>query len=111
MGTPQQLRQLSLAHLNWLGPQVLAVQFKQIEGAVYRGCYGPMAADKIKDRNTGVFANDRLAIDQARAHRQRRDRKSDERKPTGEVVAVPAQEPDASLVEPGQNANPSCLIS
>jgi hypothetical protein len=66
--------------------QVLAVEFEQVEGAQHGvGVVAPRP-DHLEHRESGLVADDRLAVDQAGAHRQCRDRCHDQGKAFGERV-------------------------
>jgi hypothetical protein len=48
-------------------PEVLAIDHEQVEGADDRVRVAPMRADELEHGQTAVAADDRLAIDHARA--------------------------------------------
>jgi hypothetical protein len=54
-------------------------------------------AEQLKDREPGLVADDDLAVEQAGACRQRRDRRHDQEEAFGKIVAVADdQAPSAS---------------
>lgn len=62
-----------LAFLDWLPPQILAVEFEQIECTMHGAGDGAVAADQVEHGKSLAIANDSLAINQAGAHGQRRN--------------------------------------
>jgi hypothetical protein len=60
--------------------------------------------NQLEDRESGLVADNDLAIDQARARRQHRNRCHDLRKSLAEVVAVAGVEPHALGVAPRHDA-------
>jgi hypothetical protein len=67
----QYTRQRRLAHLNWLAPHVLTVEFEQVETPHEHVAVLPTPAQLFEDRQPGPIARHRLAVDDARPHRQR----------------------------------------
>jgi hypothetical protein len=63
----QQLRQLGLAILDRLAPQIAAVEFEQVEGAEGDAAIMPVSAKKLEVGEPVAVAGDRLAVDQAGA--------------------------------------------
>jgi hypothetical protein len=76
-------------------PQILAVELNQVEGAEDCGLARPVPADKIEHRKAFLIGDDRLAVDEARACRKRRDRRGGQRETHGEIVAMTSEEPHA----------------
>lgn len=62
-----------LAFLDWLPPQILAVEFEQIECTMHGAGDGAVAADQVEHGKSIAIANDSLTINQAGAHGQRRN--------------------------------------
>jgi hypothetical protein len=81
-----------LAHLDGLTPQVLAVELEQIEAPHEHVPVLQTPAQLLEDRQTGSVTRHRLAVDDARSHRQRRQGLADQRIARGEIGAVPGQE-------------------
>jgi hypothetical protein len=69
MGMTQKLCQKALALLDRRVPQILAVQFDQVEGAEDCGFARPLPADKIEHRKSVLVGDGLLAVDKARACR------------------------------------------
>ena len=99
-----ELGQLALAVLDWSASQILALELDQIEGAQHRIAAMARPADEFEYREAFVVGDDRLAVDQKRPTRQRRDRCRGKRKPGSEIVAVAADKPDTACVAPGHDA-------
>jgi hypothetical protein len=59
-----------------------------------RAGIGSMTADEVEHCQAAVVADDRLAVDDARADRQRLDRLSDTRKAIRKVVAIAGEKPN-----------------
>jgi hypothetical protein len=57
------------------GGQILTISLQQIEGAQQGGQARGPRPDQVEHGETGLVADDGLAVDQARAHRQHRDRR------------------------------------
>jgi hypothetical protein len=84
MRAAQQLSEHGFALLDRQPAQVLAVEFEQVEGAEYGVVVVALRPDQLEHHEPGLAANDGLAVDQARAHRQRRAGCHDQGKPIGE---------------------------
>ena len=116
MGTTQQAGERALARLDRDPAQILALELKKVERAIDGGCIGPLPPDQLEDGKPFFVADDRFAIDQARARRQGRDSRGNERKSAGEIVAVASNEPHAGRIASRQEAkavvfdlvNPTC---
>jgi hypothetical protein len=67
----QKLRQGTFALLDRHAPQVLAVQFEQVESAEHGGGVVPVPTDQVEDREPILVADDGLTVEQARAQGQR----------------------------------------
>ncbi len=84
----QNLCQGACALLNRCAPQVLAVHFKQVEGAEHGGGVMPVSADQLEHGEATLVADDSLPVDQAGAQREQGHCRDDLREMVGEVVAV-----------------------
>src|SRR5262249_62011217 len=73
----------SLADMKRIAPQVVAVQFDQVEGVVEYALVGALVTDEIERSNAVVIAGDRFAIDDAGARAQACQRLDDQREATG----------------------------
>jgi hypothetical protein len=61
-------------------------------------------AEQLKDSESGLVADNGLAVDQAGTHRQRRDRRHDRGKALAEIVAVAGDQTHAGGVASRQDA-------
>jgi hypothetical protein len=86
----QQRLQGALAGFDRYAPQVLTVELDQIECAKDRGRARSVPADKVEDSKPLLVGDDRLAVDEAGARRQRRDRRSGQREAPREIGCCPA---------------------
>ena len=109
MGAAQNLRKGAFAFLDGSAPQVIAIKPDQIEGAKQGGVVVVPVAQEVEHREAALVDHDDLSVDEARPHRQVRNRFDDLRKAVGEVVAVPREQPDAAAVPPSQDAEPVVL--
>src|SRR5215467_2776826 len=82
-----------LANLKRIAPQVIAVQFDQVEGVQERAVIMAAVANEIERGNAVVIAGDSLAVDDAGARAQACQRLDDQREAAGEVIARTAVEP------------------
>ena len=94
----QQARERRLARLQRLGPQVLAVQFEEVEGVEEDMLAGRLAPQPLEHREPIVIAGDRLAIDQAGTHLEPVNGLDDERIARSPVVPIAGQQADAGWV-------------
>jgi len=85
-------RERGLADLKWIAPQVVTVQFDQVEGVQERAVIMAAVANEIKRGNSVVIAGYSFAIDDAGARAQPGERINDQREATGEVIAGTAVE-------------------
>jgi hypothetical protein len=69
-----------------------------VEGAERRGVVVAKGPDQLEHREPAVVADNGLAVDKARTHRQRRNGHNDEWKARGEIVAAAGEEPHAGGV-------------
>src|SRR5262249_14244980 len=83
----------SLADLKRIAPQVIAVQFNEVEGVQERAIIMAAVANEIERGNAVVIAGDSLAVDDAGPRAQACQRLNDQRETTGEVIARTAVEP------------------
>jgi hypothetical protein len=88
----------SLAHVKRLAPQVVAVQFDQVEGVEEDARVVASVADAIEARHAVVAATHRLAVDDAGARAQADEGLDDQREAVGQVVAGTAVEAKASAI-------------
>ena len=91
----QQLRQRGLALLERRPAHVLPIELEEIERAQDYVIAVPAPPEQVEHRQAVGVADDRLAIDQAGSHRQPGDRRHDERKAIGEVIAPAGVQGDA----------------
>jgi len=54
-----------LADLRWIAPEIVAVQFDQVEGVKKHAIVSAVVADEIERGNAVVIAGDSFAIDDA----------------------------------------------
>jgi hypothetical protein len=100
----QERLQRTLAGLDRLAPQILAVELDQVEGAKDRGLAGPVPADEVEHRKAFMVGDYRLAVDEAGACRERRDRRGGQGEASGEIVAVSSEEPHTGRPSAVNNA-------
>src|SRR5262249_37603466 len=62
------------ANLKWIVPQVVTVQFDEVEGVLERAVIMAAAANEIERGNAVIIAGDSLAVDDAGACAQARQR-------------------------------------
>ena len=67
--------------------QILTVKLDQVEGAQHGSMVVTPGAEQLEHREAAVVGDDDFAVDQAGAHRQRRDGRGYQRKAPGELVA------------------------
>jgi hypothetical protein len=80
-------RERRLSHLKRVAPQVVAIEFYQIERVEEHAPVVPAIADEIEARDAVVAAGDRLAVDDAA---QLSQPINDQREAHGQVIARPA---------------------
>ena len=85
-------------------PQIVAVQFNEVEGVQECAVIMPAVANEIERGNAVVIAGDSFAIDNARARAQACQRLDDQREAMGEIVARTAIEPHLCAGLAGDNA-------
>src|SRR6516225_7583069 len=83
---------LGLADRKRITPQVVAVQFDEVEGVEEYLVVSAVVPDEIERGNAVVIAGDSFAVDDAGARAQAGQRLDDQREATGEVVARTAVE-------------------
>jgi len=91
----EQSHQQHLAALDRFAPQVLPIEFKQIEGAQHNVLVIAALAQLVEHRHALVIATDRLAVDQAGAHSQCRYSLVDQREAFGPVVPIASEKAHA----------------
>src|SRR6516162_4424751 len=79
-----------LAHFQGITPQVVAVQFDEVEGVEEGVTVMASVADTVERGNAVIVASNRLPIDDAGARAQASQRLDDQREAAGEVIAGPA---------------------
>jgi hypothetical protein len=94
----------SRVKLDWLAPQVVPVQFDEIEGVEEDALVSALVTDEIERGNAVVIASDGFAIDDAGARAQAGQRIDDQRKATGEVIAWATIEPHPVAILAGDDA-------
>src|SRR5262245_20489512 len=97
-------RERGLADLKRIAPEIVAVQFDQVEGVQERAVIMAAVANEIERGNAVGIAGDSFAIDDAGARAQACQRLDDQRKAVGEVIARTAVEPHLRASLAGNNA-------
>jgi hypothetical protein len=92
-----------LADLKRIAPQVVAVQFDQVESIEEDAVVSAVVTDEIERGNAVVIAGDRLAIDDAGARAEASQRLDGQREATGEVVGT-AVEPHLRALLAGNDS-------
>src|SRR6516162_7512253 len=80
------------ADLKRIAPQVVTVQFDEVERAEEYALVSAVVTHQIERGNAIVIAGDSFAIDDARARAQARQRLDNQREAMGEVIARTAVE-------------------
>jgi|SRR5262245_52150895 len=82
-----------LADLKRIAPQIVAIQFDEVEGVEEYAPVSALVADEVERGNAVVIAGDSFAVDDAGARAQTSQRLDDQREAVGEVItrAAPAQ--------------------
>src|SRR5215813_6912952 len=93
-----------LADLKRITPQIVAVQFDQVEGVEKYALVSALVTDQIERRNAVVIAGDSFAVDNAGARAQASQCLDDQREAAGEVVAGTAVEPHLCALLAGDDA-------
>ena len=93
-----------LADRKRIAPQVVAVQFDQVEGVEKDAPVSALVTDEIERGDAAVIAGDGFAIDDARPRAQMGQRIDDQREAAGEIVARAAIEPHPLAVLAGNDA-------
>src|SRR5262249_56978541 len=81
-----------LADFKRIAPEVVAVQFNEVEGVQERAVIMAAVANEIERGNAVVIAGDSFAVDDAGAQAQPEERINDQRKAVGQVIARTAVE-------------------
>src|SRR5262245_53062871 len=92
------------ADLKRIAPQVVAVQFNEVEGVEEDALVSALVPDEIERSNAVVIAGDSFAIDDAGARAQACQCLDDQREAAGEIVAGTAIEPHPLAVLAGNDA-------
>ena len=61
----EKLRQDALALLDWRAPQVLAIEFEEVERTEHGGGIMTVPLDQVENGKSAFVADDSLAVDQA----------------------------------------------
>src|SRR5262249_53896671 len=93
-----------LADLKRITPQVVAVQFNEVEGVEEDALVRALVTDEIERCNAILIAGDSFAVDDARARAKPCQRLDDQRKTMCEVVARTAVEPHLRASLAGNDA-------
>jgi hypothetical protein len=93
-----------LAHFQRIAPQVVTLQFDQVECVDEDTVVVAVVANEIEQGNAVVIASDSFAIDNAGARAQAGERINDQREAAGEVIAGTAVEPHPLTILAGNNA-------
>jgi hypothetical protein len=88
MFAAQQRLQGQFACFNWRAPQILAVEFEQVERAEHGGGVMAVPADQVENGKSAFVADDGFAVDQTLAHRQHCQGGDDLREAVREVIAI-----------------------
>ena len=72
--------------LQRIAPQIVAVQFDEVEGVEEYAVVSAVVTDEIERGNAVVIAGDSFAVDDAGARPQPRKRINDQREATSEVI-------------------------
>jgi hypothetical protein len=79
---------MRLALLYRRAPQVLAIEFEEVERAEHGGCIVTVSPDQVENGKSAFVADDGLAVDQAQAHRQHCQGGDDLREAVRELIAI-----------------------
>ena len=101
---PQQARQSGLAHRERVAPQIVAVEFDQVEGIEEHARVVALVPDAVERRDPVVTTGDRLAVDDAGPRMQCGERLDDEREAVGQVITRPTVEFHPLAVLAGNHA-------
>jgi hypothetical protein len=102
----------AFALLKRLLAEIEAVELYEVEGAEHSGMVVMPIAKHVEHRKALLIDDDRLAVENTRAHRQSRHCGDDLRKSSRKIVAVVGEQSDANaLARRARMRNPSCLIS
>jgi hypothetical protein len=82
------LGQRLLALLDWQTPQVLGIQFDQVERDQHRIVAVSLAADQIEHSQPTLIGDNRLTVEQERVCGQSRHRIDRKRKPRREIMRL-----------------------
>src|SRR5262249_53857182 len=97
-------RTCGLADLKRIAPQVVAVQFNEVEGVEEYALVSALVPDETERGHAVVIAGDSFAVDDAGARAQACQRLDDQREAASEVVARTAIEPHPLAVLAGNDA-------
>ena len=92
LGLGHDRREHGLAEIKRITPQVVAVQFDEVEGVKEYALVSAVVTDEVERGNAVVIAGDSFAVDNAGARAQAGQRLDDQREAAGEVIAGPAVE-------------------
>src|SRR5262249_22464090 len=100
----QRTSKRGLAHFQGIAPEIVAVQFDQVEGVQERAVIMAAVANEIERSNAVVIAGNSFAIDDAGTRTHARQRLDNQREAMGEVVAGTAVEPHLCALLAGNDA-------
>src|SRR5262249_43088031 len=87
-----------LADLKRIAPEVVAVQFDEVEGVEEYALVSTLVPDEIERGDTVVIAGDSFTVDDAGARAQMGQRIHDQREAASEIIARTAVEPHLRAV-------------
>src|SRR6516225_390561 len=93
-----------LADLKRITPQVVAIQFDEVEGVEEDAVISALVPDEIERGDTVVIAGDSFTVDNAGARAQACQRLDDQREAASEVIAGAAIEPHPLAALAGNDA-------
>src|SRR5262245_14116559 len=100
----QRTSKRGLADLKRIAPQVVAVEFDEVEGVEEYSAGSAVVTDEIERGNAVVIAGDSFAVDDAGAGAQAGQRLDDQREAMGEVITRTAVEPHLRVLLAGNDA-------
>ena len=110
-GVAEKIGEHGLALLERLLAKVLAVEFDQVEGAEHGGMVVMPIAEEVEHREARLIDDDRLAIDDAGAHRQAATARAIFGNRAVKSLPLRVNSRTRSLSRRARMRKPSCLIS
>ena len=104
VGMTEKFRQDALALPDRRAPQVLAIEFEQVEREQHGGGIVTVPADQVENGEPLSLQTTASPSIQARAHRQHSQCRDDLREAACEVIALPGEQPHAPVSAPGHDA-------